>query len=143
MILAELITRIQLRKDGEPALHGFHPVAVLLSYLTKVGGRACVCSGEGREAGREGGAKCVQGAVHVCFLWLGRRAGCKAQGQTLVPSQEKSRRWEGCSVRAVPGLLALARQPLPQLAPFPHPARSHASRRRPAGAAGAARHAGG
>lgn len=36
MILAELITRIQLRKDGEPALHGFHPVAVLLSYLTKV-----------------------------------------------------------------------------------------------------------
>lgn len=35
VILAELITRIQLRKDGEPALHGFHPVAVLLSYLTK------------------------------------------------------------------------------------------------------------
>jgi myo-inositol-1-phosphate synthase len=35
IILAELITRIELRKDGEPAFHGFHPVAVLLSYLTK------------------------------------------------------------------------------------------------------------
>lgn len=31
----QLITRIELRRDGEPALHGFHPVAVLLSYLTK------------------------------------------------------------------------------------------------------------
>lgn len=35
VLLAELITRIELKKDGEPALHGFHPVAVLLSYLTK------------------------------------------------------------------------------------------------------------
>jgi myo-inositol-1-phosphate synthase len=35
IILAELITRIELKKDGEDAFHGFHPVAVLLSYLTK------------------------------------------------------------------------------------------------------------
>lgn len=35
VLLAELITRIELRKDGEPAFHGLHPVAVLLSYLTK------------------------------------------------------------------------------------------------------------
>lgn len=35
VILAELITRIELRRDGEPAFHAFHPVAVLLSYLTK------------------------------------------------------------------------------------------------------------
>jgi myo-inositol-1-phosphate synthase len=35
IILAELITRIELKKDGEPAFHGFHPIAVLLSYLTK------------------------------------------------------------------------------------------------------------
>jgi myo-inositol-1-phosphate synthase len=35
VILAELITRIQLRSEGEPQLRGFHPVAVLLSYLTK------------------------------------------------------------------------------------------------------------
>ncbi|EFN59428.1 hypothetical protein CHLNCDRAFT_55979 [Chlorella variabilis] len=35
VILAELVTRIQLKKDGEAALRGFHPVAVLLSYLTK------------------------------------------------------------------------------------------------------------
>lgn len=35
IILAELLTRIELKKDGEPAFHGFHPVAVLLSYLTK------------------------------------------------------------------------------------------------------------
>jgi myo-inositol-1-phosphate synthase len=34
VLLAELITRIQLKKDGEE-FHGFHPVAVLLSYLTK------------------------------------------------------------------------------------------------------------
>mmetsp|Transcript_1473 Transcript_1473/g.5024 ORF Transcript_1473/g.5024 Transcript_1473/m.5024 type:complete len:509 (+) Transcript_1473:235-1761(+) len=33
-LLAELITRIELRKDGE-AFHGFHPIAVLLSYMTK------------------------------------------------------------------------------------------------------------
>jgi myo-inositol-1-phosphate synthase len=35
IILAELISRIKLKKDGEEAFHGFHPVAVLLSYLTK------------------------------------------------------------------------------------------------------------
>ena len=35
VILSELITRISLKADGEEALHGFHPVAVLLSYLTK------------------------------------------------------------------------------------------------------------
>lgn len=34
-LIAELITRIELRKDGEPAFRGLHPVAVLLSYLTK------------------------------------------------------------------------------------------------------------
>lgn len=37
IILAELITRIELKKNGEAAFHGFHPIAVLLSYLTKVG----------------------------------------------------------------------------------------------------------
>ena len=35
VILAELITRIGLKRDGEEALRPFHPVAVLLSYLTK------------------------------------------------------------------------------------------------------------
>lgn len=35
VILAELIQRIELKKDGEDAFHGFHPIAVLLSYLTK------------------------------------------------------------------------------------------------------------
>jgi myo-inositol-1-phosphate synthase len=35
IILAELVTRIQLKKDGEKEMQGFHPVAVLLSYLTK------------------------------------------------------------------------------------------------------------
>jgi myo-inositol-1-phosphate synthase len=35
VLLAELLTRMELRKDGEAAFHGFHPVAVLLSYLTK------------------------------------------------------------------------------------------------------------
>merc|ERR1719401_1200486 len=34
VLLAELITRIELRKDAEE-FHGFHPIAVLLSYLTK------------------------------------------------------------------------------------------------------------
>lgn len=43
IILAELITRIELKKDGEAAFHGFHPIAVLLSYLTKVCG-ACAHS---------------------------------------------------------------------------------------------------
>jgi myo-inositol-1-phosphate synthase len=37
VLLAELLTRIKLRRDGEAALHGLHPIAVLLSYLTKVG----------------------------------------------------------------------------------------------------------
>jgi myo-inositol-1-phosphate synthase len=35
VILAELITRISLKRDGEEALRPFHPVAVLLSYFTK------------------------------------------------------------------------------------------------------------
>lgn len=35
VLLAELITRIQLKQDGESAPKPFHPVAVLLSYLTK------------------------------------------------------------------------------------------------------------
>merc|ERR1719387_3222974 len=34
VLLAELTTRIELRKDAEE-FHGFHPVAVMLSYLTK------------------------------------------------------------------------------------------------------------
>ena len=36
VLLAELIGRIELKKDGQEAFRGFHPVAVLLSYLTKV-----------------------------------------------------------------------------------------------------------
>ncbi|KDD74931.1 myo-inositol-1-phosphate synthase [Helicosporidium sp. ATCC 50920] len=35
VILAELLTRIQLKRDGQPDFQGLHPVAVLLSYLTK------------------------------------------------------------------------------------------------------------
>lgn len=35
VLLAELSTRIRLRRPGDDSLHGFHPVAVLLSYLTK------------------------------------------------------------------------------------------------------------
>ncbi|GIL73127.1 hypothetical protein Vretimale_4734 [Volvox reticuliferus] len=35
VLLAELITRINLKKDEEEAFHGLHPIAVLLSYLTK------------------------------------------------------------------------------------------------------------
>lgn len=44
VILAELVTRIQLKKDGQEELRGFHPVAVLLSYLTKVGGARCTAN---------------------------------------------------------------------------------------------------
>lgn len=35
VLLGELLTRIQLKKQGEDKFHSFHPVAVLLSYLTK------------------------------------------------------------------------------------------------------------
>jgi myo-inositol-1-phosphate synthase len=35
VLLAELTTRIKLKKEGEEAAQPFHPVAVLLSYLTK------------------------------------------------------------------------------------------------------------
>jgi myo-inositol-1-phosphate synthase len=35
VLLAELITRIELKKVGEEEFHSFHPIAVLLSYLTK------------------------------------------------------------------------------------------------------------
>jgi myo-inositol-1-phosphate synthase len=35
VILAELLTRIEVKKEGEADFHNFHPVAVLLSYLTK------------------------------------------------------------------------------------------------------------
>lgn len=55
IILAELITRIELKKNGEPAFHGFHPIAVLLSYLTKVrrgGGEGEVQEVAGASSGR-------------------------------------------------------------------------------------------
>eukprot|EP00873_Tetraselmis_striata_P007607 jgi/Tetstr1/427871/TSEL_017948.t1 len=35
VLLAELITRISIKRADEPEFHGLHPVAVLLSYLTK------------------------------------------------------------------------------------------------------------
>lgn len=35
VILSELCTRIKLRREGEAELHNFHPIAVLISYLTK------------------------------------------------------------------------------------------------------------
>lgn len=35
VLLAELLTRVQLKRDGEDSLHDLHPVAALLSYLTK------------------------------------------------------------------------------------------------------------
>ncbi|GLJ06772.1 hypothetical protein SUGI_0047730 [Cryptomeria japonica] len=35
VLLAELSTRIQLKKEGETKFHSFHPVATILSYLTK------------------------------------------------------------------------------------------------------------
>jgi len=35
VLLAELTTRIKMKKDGQTEAQPFHPVAVLLSYLTK------------------------------------------------------------------------------------------------------------
>ena len=35
VLLAELSTRIQLKRPDDAELHSFHPVSVLLSYLTK------------------------------------------------------------------------------------------------------------
>jgi myo-inositol-1-phosphate synthase len=35
VILAELLGRIEFQQDGEASFHHFHPVAALLSYLTK------------------------------------------------------------------------------------------------------------
>ncbi|XP_058085359.1 inositol-3-phosphate synthase [Magnolia sinica] len=35
VLLAELSTRIQLKAEGEAKFHSFHPVATILSYLTK------------------------------------------------------------------------------------------------------------
>ncbi|KAF6149189.1 hypothetical protein GIB67_026045 [Kingdonia uniflora] len=35
VLLAELTTRIQLKAEGEGKFHSFHPVATILSYLTK------------------------------------------------------------------------------------------------------------
>ena len=34
-LLTELVTRIQFKSEDEEDFHGFHPIAVLLSYLTK------------------------------------------------------------------------------------------------------------
>ena len=36
VLLAELTTRIKMKRDGQQEAQSFHPVAVLLSYLTKV-----------------------------------------------------------------------------------------------------------
>ncbi|MQL20591.1 hypothetical protein EI008_26845 [Escherichia coli] len=35
VLLAELSTRIQFKSEQEDKFHSFHPVAVILSYLTK------------------------------------------------------------------------------------------------------------
>ncbi len=35
VLLAELLTRVQFKRDGEKEMHELHPVAALLSYLTK------------------------------------------------------------------------------------------------------------
>ncbi|EFJ37320.1 hypothetical protein SELMODRAFT_270269 [Selaginella moellendorffii] len=35
VLLAELCSRIQLKREGEEKFHSFHPVAALLSYMTK------------------------------------------------------------------------------------------------------------
>merc|ERR1719498_1444442 len=35
VLLAEMITRIELKKDGDSDFKTMHPIAVLLSYLTK------------------------------------------------------------------------------------------------------------
>lgn len=35
VLLAELLTRIEVKTEGEKEFHGLHPVATLLSYLTK------------------------------------------------------------------------------------------------------------
>lgn len=35
VLLAELSTRISLQREGEPQLHSFHPISVLISYLSK------------------------------------------------------------------------------------------------------------
>lgn len=35
VILAELLTRISIKSEGDKDFHGVHPVATLLSYLTK------------------------------------------------------------------------------------------------------------
>ncbi|KAL5647243.1 hypothetical protein ACJX0J_041598, partial [Zea mays] len=35
VLLAELSTRIQLKPEGTDKFHSFHPVATILSYLTK------------------------------------------------------------------------------------------------------------
>ena len=35
VLLAELSTRIRFKTDAEADFHGFHPIAVILSYLTK------------------------------------------------------------------------------------------------------------
>lgn len=56
VILAELVSRITFKKDGQEQLRGFHPVAVLLSYLTK----APLVRGLLGRAGRSGaGAVCL------------------------------------------------------------------------------------
>merc|ERR1712084_37591 len=34
-LLTQLVTRIQFKSEDEEDFHGFHPIAVLLSYLTK------------------------------------------------------------------------------------------------------------
>jgi myo-inositol-1-phosphate synthase len=35
VLIAELSTRIQLKRAGEPDFHDFHPICVLMSYMTK------------------------------------------------------------------------------------------------------------
>jgi hypothetical protein len=80
IILAELISRIELKKDGEAAFHGFHPVAVLLSYLTKAPlvPQVCILVGVGSSDGyvEHGGIHTLHLVLSCCgFDWFGSGFG--------------------------------------------------------------------
>lgn len=98
VLLAELLTRVQLRRDGEPALHELHPVAALLSYLTKAPlvpevrrarpapPRGAARRGTPGRAGARAGGRAADSATPVAML-----AAASAAAHGCPPPRPRSR----------------------------------------------------
>lgn len=95
-LLTELLTRIEIRKNGEPDFHALHPVASLLSYLTK----ASAAPG----AHRTGSRTRLGLALQSKPLWSPAQAPLVPKGTPIINALAKQRNMLENFMRACVGL---------------------------------------